>query len=117
DRGMGVRRAQHIAVSLSGQVYVVLKAAVAAEEALILEAPHRLPDPELAHRHLHVIPAKGRDPSSCKSRFSTERTADRAQTPYSTRAERWIPAFAEMTNCGQVKVKGSGELAKWNASR
>jgi hypothetical protein len=28
----------------------VLEAAVAAEETLVLEAPHRLPDSELAHR-------------------------------------------------------------------
>ena len=46
---MRVRRAQHIAVGLAGQVDVVLKAAVAGQQPLVLEAPHRLPDPELAH--------------------------------------------------------------------
>jgi len=52
DSGMRMRRAQHIAVSLAGQVDVVLEAAIAAEKALVLEAPHRLPDSELAHRSL-----------------------------------------------------------------
>jgi hypothetical protein len=52
DRGMRMRRAQHIAMSLAGQVDVVLEAAIAAQEALVLEAPHRLPDSELAHRSL-----------------------------------------------------------------
>jgi hypothetical protein len=49
---MRVRRAQHIGVGLAGQVDVVLEAAVAAEEALVLEAPHRLSDSELAHRSI-----------------------------------------------------------------
>jgi hypothetical protein len=49
DRGMRVRRAQHHGMGLAEQVDVVLEAAVAAQEALVLEAPHRLPDSELAH--------------------------------------------------------------------
>ena len=49
DAGMGMRRAQHIGVGLAEQVVVVLETAVAAQEALVLEAPHRLPDSELAH--------------------------------------------------------------------
>ena len=46
---MGVRRSQHVSVSLAVKVVVALEAAVASQEALVLEAPHRLPDPELAH--------------------------------------------------------------------
>ena len=46
---MGMRRAQHIAVRLSGQADIVLKPPEAGQQALVLEAPHRLPDPELAH--------------------------------------------------------------------
>jgi hypothetical protein len=34
---------------LAEQVVVVLETAVAAQEALVLETPHRLPDSELAH--------------------------------------------------------------------
>ena len=49
DPGMGVRRAQHESVCLAEQVVVVLETAVAAQKALVLETPHRLPDPELAH--------------------------------------------------------------------
>ena len=49
DAGMGVRRAQHIGVELAEEVVVVLETAVAAQQALVLETPHRLPDPELAH--------------------------------------------------------------------
>jgi len=48
---MGVRRAQHIAIGLAGQREVVLKAAVAAQQALVLEAPHRLPYSELPIPH------------------------------------------------------------------
>ena len=46
---MRMRRAQHVAVGLAGQVPVVLEAAVAAREAPVFEALDRLPDPELAH--------------------------------------------------------------------
>ncbi len=46
---MGVRRAQHHGMGLAGQVDIVLEAAFAAQKALVLEAPHRLPDSELAH--------------------------------------------------------------------
>jgi hypothetical protein len=49
---MGVRRAQHIAISLARQRDVVLEAAIAAQQALVLEAPHRLPYSELAHTAL-----------------------------------------------------------------
>src|SRR5260370_145834 len=50
-----VPRAQHKGISLAGQGEIVLEAAVAAEETLVLEAPHRLPDSELAHdRHLQM---------------------------------------------------------------
>ena len=49
DACMGVRRAQHISVCLAEQVVVVLETAVAAQKALVLETPHRLPDSELAH--------------------------------------------------------------------
>jgi hypothetical protein len=48
---------------LAGQVDIVLEAAVAAEQALVLEAPYRLPDSELAHRaYSHRHPGEGRDP-------------------------------------------------------
>ncbi len=46
---MGMRRAQHIGMKLAEQVFVVLETAIAAQQALVLETPHRLPDPELAH--------------------------------------------------------------------
>jgi hypothetical protein len=59
---MGMRRAQHHAVRLALQVDVVLKAALAAQEAPVLKAPHRLPDPELAHRLPHCHPGVRRDP-------------------------------------------------------
>ena len=49
NAGMGVRRAQHVGVCLTEQVVIALETAVAAEEALILETPHRLPDSKLAH--------------------------------------------------------------------
>jgi hypothetical protein len=45
-----VRRAQYIGVGLTEQIVVALEAAVAAQQALILEAPYRLADSELAHR-------------------------------------------------------------------
>jgi hypothetical protein len=51
---MGVRRAQHHAVGLAQKVDVVLEAALAAQEAPVLKAPHRLPDSELAHRSVSV---------------------------------------------------------------
>jgi alpha-D-ribose 1-methylphosphonate 5-phosphate C-P lyase len=44
-----VRRTQHVSVRLAVQVVAVLETAVAAQEALILETPHRLPDAKLAH--------------------------------------------------------------------
>ena len=50
DMGVGMRRAQHIRMHLAEQIVVVLKAAIAAQQPLVLEAPHRLPDSELAHR-------------------------------------------------------------------
>ena len=50
DASMGVRRAQHVSVCLAVQVVVALEAAVAAQEALVLETPHRLADSELTHR-------------------------------------------------------------------
>ena len=49
NAGMGVRRAQHVGVRLTEQVVIALEPAVAAEEALILETPHWLPDSKLAH--------------------------------------------------------------------
>ena len=49
NAGMGVWRAQHVSVYLAVQVVVALEPAVAAQEALVLETPHRLPDSELAH--------------------------------------------------------------------
>ena len=49
DLGMGMRRAQDIGVGLARQVDVVLKAAIAREQPLVLKALDRLPDPELAH--------------------------------------------------------------------
>jgi len=48
-------------MGLMGQVDIVLEAPFAAQEAPILETPHRLPDSELAHRSLSipvVIPAQ-----------------------------------------------------------
>src|SRR5437762_10897793 len=67
DHGMRMRRTQYIAIGLAGKVDVILEAAIAAEEALVLEAPHRLPDSELAHRSLSLSPpirrpGESRDP-------------------------------------------------------
>ncbi len=49
DMGMGVRRAQHVSVCLAQQIVVTLEAAVAAQQAPVLETPHRLSDAEFAH--------------------------------------------------------------------
>ena len=49
DARVGVRRAQHKAVRLSRQADIVLKPPEPGQQPLVLEAPHRLPDPELAH--------------------------------------------------------------------
>src|SRR5712671_6027892 len=49
DASMGVRRAQHVSVYLAVQAVVALETAVATQETLVLETPHRLPDSELAH--------------------------------------------------------------------
>ena len=49
DAGVGMRRAQHISVRLSDQAEIMLKPPEAGQEPLVLETPHRLPDPELAH--------------------------------------------------------------------
>src|SRR5215469_14853871 len=46
---MGVRRTQHVSVQLAMQVVVALETAVTAEQTLVFETPHRLPDPELPH--------------------------------------------------------------------
>src|SRR5262249_37527671 len=46
---MGVRRAQHVSVQLAMQVVVTLEAAGAVQQTPVLETPHRLSDPELAH--------------------------------------------------------------------
>src|SRR5258708_3813010 len=49
DAGMGMRRAQHIGIGLAEQIVVVLETTVAAQEALVLEAPHWLADAEFTH--------------------------------------------------------------------
>src|SRR4051794_39463443 len=60
---MRVRRAQHVAMRLSGQGHVMLKPPEAGQQPLVLEAPHRLPDPELAHSSpFRCHPGAGRDP-------------------------------------------------------
>src|SRR5205085_5946812 len=67
--GMRMRRAQHETISLAGQGDVVLKAAIAAQQALILETPHRLSDSELAHRSISPPsrrPGESRDPPRCE---------------------------------------------------
>jgi hypothetical protein len=47
---MGVWRTQHTSVCLAVQVVVALEMAVAAQEALVLETPHRLPNSEFARK-------------------------------------------------------------------
>jgi hypothetical protein len=49
DVSMGVWGAQHVSVCLTVQIVVALETAVAAQKALVLETPHRLPDSVLAH--------------------------------------------------------------------
>jgi hypothetical protein len=59
DRRMRMRRAQHIGMGLAGQIEIVLEAAVAAEQPLVLEAPHRLPYSELAHGSISQLSCAG----------------------------------------------------------
>jgi hypothetical protein len=49
DVSMGVRGSQHVSICLAVQIVVALETAVAAQETLVLETPHRLPDSELTH--------------------------------------------------------------------
>ena len=49
--GMGMRRAQHMAVELARRVDIVDEPALAAQKACILEAGQRAPDLPVLHRH------------------------------------------------------------------
>ena len=55
---MGVWRTQHTSVCLAVQVVVALEMAVAAQEALVLETPHRLPNSEFARASCSTIRLK-----------------------------------------------------------
>src|SRR6185312_15242771 len=56
------RAAQHHRMGLPRHGDVALKATIAAQQPLVLEPPHRLADPELAHRYF---------PESCKTDHTT----------------------------------------------
>src|SRR6516162_10973361 len=70
---MGVRRAQHVSVSLAVQVVVALETAVAAQETLVLETPHRLSDSELAH---YLTPSPWWQGTPCSSELLQSRDTD-----------------------------------------
>ena len=52
DPGMGVRRAQHVAIGLAGAVEVVAVAPAAAQQARVFPTRHALADAELGHETL-----------------------------------------------------------------
>ena len=67
---MGVRRAQHVSVCLAVQVVIALETAVAAQETLVLETPHRLPDSEFTH---YLTPSPWRQGTPCSGELLQSR--------------------------------------------